>query len=83
MLTTSECIVWWWKEYFNDLLNPVNRHFKEEADFGVSSVMTGIEVSVADRDGDYPFQEGGPQGVLQLLRDHTPQPLWERFPPGW
>ena len=50
LLTSIESIVRWWKEYFEDLLNPTNTHSKEETkleDFGLDSPITGAEVAGA------------------------------------
>lgn len=38
LLTSAENIVRWWKEYFEELLNPINTPSTEEAEAGVSEV---------------------------------------------
>ena len=48
LLTSTESIVQWWKEYFEDRLNPTKTHFKEEGDLeGLGSHITGVEVAGA------------------------------------
>ena len=46
ILTSTESIVWWWKEYFKDLLNPTNTYSTEE-DFGLVFLIKGVEVAGA------------------------------------
>ena len=48
LLTSTVSIVWRWKEYFNDILNPIKTNSEEEAeleDFGLGSPITGTEVA--------------------------------------
>ena len=50
MLTSTESIVWQWQEYVEDHLNPTTTHCNEEAepeDFGLGSLISGVEVTGA------------------------------------
>ena len=49
-LTSSDCILGRWKEYFEYLHNSINMHSMEEAaseDSGVGSLINGFEVDEA------------------------------------
>ena len=46
---------WWWKEYFEYLINSTNRHSVEEAepeDYEVSSLIPGVMFTEALKAGD-------------------------------
>ena len=45
LLTSTEFIVGWWKEYFVHFLNPTNKHSEEE--FGLGFFITGVKVTGA------------------------------------
>ncbi|TWW81779.1 hypothetical protein D4764_01G0015940 [Takifugu flavidus] len=48
LLTSTRDVVDWWKEYFEDLLNPTNAPSSEEAgpgDLGIGSHISGAEVA--------------------------------------
>ena len=50
LLSSTESIVLWGKEHHKDLFNPINAHSEEEADpedFGLGSLITGVEVTGA------------------------------------
>ena len=53
LLTSTEFIAQWWKEYFKEPLNPTNRNSEEEEaepeDFWLGSPITGAEVAGAVR----------------------------------
>ena len=50
LLTTTESIIRWWKVYFKDHLLSMNTYSKGEVepeDFGLGSLITGVEVTEA------------------------------------
>jgi len=79
LLTQTEDTVGWWKEHFEELLNPTSTSSEEEAEFedsgeappiSLAEVQCRVEVGdstcgVADWGGGRHFQKRGPEGVLQ------------------
>ena len=58
MLISTESIVWRWKDYFKDLINPTNTHSKEEAEAVLSSLGSmGLSNSAAT----------APQGFMRIV----------------
>ena len=50
LLSSTESIVWRWKEYFEGLLYPTKKHSEvaaEPAYFGLGSLSTGVQVTGA------------------------------------
>ena len=48
LLTSTGDVIWWWKEYFENLLSPTNTSFieaSEPVDFEVVSSITVAEVT--------------------------------------